>query len=65
MRTAALQRKSVPLNQKKLDRARSILGAKSEAETLDRALDFVVSDAAIDTALRAARGKTRLRKVFR
>jgi hypothetical protein len=65
MGIVALRRKSVPLNQKKLDRARTILGAKSDAETLDRALDFVVSDAAIDAALRAACGKMRLRKVFR
>jgi hypothetical protein len=57
--------KHVELDQTKLNRARRILGAKTETETLERALDIVVSEAEIDAALRKARGKGRLRKVFR
>jgi hypothetical protein len=53
------------LDQGKLTRAQRILGAKTETETLERALDIVVSEAEIDAALRKARGKARIRKVFR
>jgi hypothetical protein len=64
MKTSALRRKHVQLNQEKLNRAKNILGAKTETEALDRALDVVVAEAEIDATLRAARGKGRLRKVF-
>ncbi len=65
MGTAFLRHKHLQLDQGKLNRARRILGAKTETETLERALDLVVSEAEIDTALRKARGKGRIRKVFR
>jgi hypothetical protein len=65
MRTAALRHKHVQLNQDKLDRARDILGAKTETEALNRALDIVVTEAEVDAVLRKARGRGRLRKVFR
>ncbi len=64
MGTASLRHKHLQLDQGKLNRARRILGAKTETETLERALDLVVSEAEIDTALRRARGKGRIRKVF-
>jgi hypothetical protein len=64
MGTVALRHKHVQLDQGKLDRARRALGTRTETETLDRALDLVVSEADIDRALRRARGKTRLRRVF-
>jgi len=59
-----VRHKHVQLDQGKLDRAKRVLGAQTETETLDRALDLVVSEAHIDRALRSARGKTRLRRVF-
>lgn len=65
MKTSALQRKVIHLDQAKLKRAKQVLGAKTETEALDRALDIVVAEAEIDAALKAARGKGRLRKVFR
>ena len=65
MGTASLRHKHLRLDQGKLNRARRILGAKTETETLERALDLVVSEAEIDTTLRKARGKGRIRKVFR
>jgi hypothetical protein len=64
MGTVALRHKHVQLDQGKLDRAKRVLGARTETETLDRALDLVVSEAHIDRALRGARGKTGLRRVF-
>lgn len=64
MGTVALRHKHVQLDQGKLDRARRVLGARTETETLDRALDLVVTEADIDRALRGARGKAHLRRVF-
>lgn len=65
MQASAVRHKHLRLDQEKLDRARRILGAKTETETLDRALDLVVADGRIDRALRRAKGKGRLVKVFR
>ena len=60
----AFRHKHVRIDQLKLDRARRILEAETETETLDRALALVVSEARIDAALRGAAGKGRLTKVF-
>ena len=65
MGAPSLRHKHVQLDQEKLNRAREILGAKTETEALGRALDIVVSEAEIDTALKKVRGKGRIRKVFR
>jgi hypothetical protein len=65
MRTTALRRKVVELDERKLRRARTVLGTRTDAETINRAIELVVADAAIDAALRAAGGKRRLEKVFR
>jgi len=65
MKTSSLRHKHVQLDQRKLNRALRILGAKTETEALDRALSVVVSEDKIDTALRKARGKGRIRKVFK
>jgi hypothetical protein len=64
MRAVVLRHKHVQLDQGKLDRAKRALGTRTETETLDRALELVVSEAGIDRALRTARGKTKLRRVF-
>jgi hypothetical protein len=65
MGSIALRHKHVQLSQEKLDRARNILGAKTETDALNRALDIVVTEAEVDTALRKTRGKGRIRKIFR
>ena len=64
MAVIAFRHKHVLLDQRKLDRARRALGARTETETLDRALDLVVSEADIDRVLRAARGKGKIRAVL-
>ena len=64
MTAIALRHKHVQLDQRKLDRARRALGARTETETLDRALDIVVTEADIDRALRSARGKAKIKRVF-
>lgn len=65
METPSLRHKHVQLDQGKLNRAKRILGARTETEALDAALDIVVSEAEIDTTLRKVRGKGDIRKVFR
>lgn len=60
-----MRHKHVRLDQDKLEHAKKILKARTETEALDRALDLVITEAGIDAALRRARGKGRIRKVFR
>ena len=64
MWNVGLRHKHVRLDQGKLDRARRVLRARTETETLDRALDLVVTESDIDRALLTARGKGSLRRVF-
>lgn len=62
--TPAFRHKHVRIDQLKLDKARQILEAETETETLDRALSVVVAEAGIDASLRRAKGKTKLKKAF-
>jgi hypothetical protein len=64
MGARALKHKHVRLDQAKLDRARRILAVNTDTEALDRALNVVVAEAEIDTALRGVRGKGRIERVF-
>ena len=45
------------LDEKKIRRARQILGAKTETETIDRALDRIISDRQSDQLLLKAHKK--------
>jgi hypothetical protein len=65
MKAALLRHKHLQLDQGKLNRAKRILGARTETEALDRALSIVVNEADIDKTLRKMRGRGRIRKVFR
>jgi len=65
MASSALRHKHVRIDQAKLERAKQVLDARTETEALDRALNLVVTEAEIDAALRAVRGKGKLKKVFR
>ncbi len=65
MAAGSWRHKHLELDQGKLNRAKSVLGAKTETEAVDRALDLVVAEAEVDKVLRRAKGRARLRKVFR
>ncbi len=65
MRHGSWRHKHFQLDQGKLNRAKSVLGAKTETEAVDRALDLVVAEAKLDKALKGAKGRARIRKVFR
>ena len=43
----AIRHKHLKLDQRKIDKARRMLGTKTEQETLDRALDMVLAEARI------------------
>lgn len=60
----ALRHKHLRLDQEKLDRVRVILGAATETEAVDRALEVVLQEEVLNEALRQVRGTTRLRAVF-
>jgi hypothetical protein len=62
---SVLRHKHVRIDQSKLDRAKKVLGARTDTEALDRALTLVVTEAEIDATLRSVGGKGRLKKVFR
>jgi hypothetical protein len=47
-----VQRKNYRIDVTKLNRAKGILGTKTETETIHRALDFVADEAALARALR-------------
>lgn len=63
--TSLLRHKHVRIDQAKLEKAKKVLKASTDTETLDRALAVVVTEAEIDATLRSAGGKGRLKKVFR
>lgn len=62
---SSVRHKHVVIDQKKLDRARRALRARTERETLERALDLVLTDAQLDAVVRRAGGKGSLQKIFR
>jgi hypothetical protein len=62
--TPEFRHKHVRIDQRKLDRARRILEAATETETLDRALGVVVAEAELDAVLRRVRSKATIEKVF-
>ena len=63
--TAAIRHKHLQLDQNKLTRAKTVLGAKTETETIERALALVVDEHELDKLLKRAKGRMQLRKVFR
>ena len=61
---ANLKRKNYYLDEKKIRRARAILRAKSETETIDTALDLVVFRRDILKSLEKVAGKGGVEKLF-
>lgn len=60
----AIRHKHLKLEQTKLDRAKKLLGARSEQETVERALDVLLGEEPILKALEAARKVGGVRDVF-
>jgi hypothetical protein len=60
----AIRHKHLKLDQKKLDRARKLIRAKTEQETVERALDVLLGEAPILRAHRKVKGVGGLVDVF-
>jgi hypothetical protein len=61
----AVRHKHLKLDQRKIDQARRILGAPTEQETIERALDMVLAEARIARVLRRGRAMGGFEDVFR
>lgn len=59
-----LKRKKYYLDEKKIKRAKGILGAKTETEAIDAALDLVVFRKEILESLERVAGKGGVEKIF-
>jgi hypothetical protein len=62
---AAIRHKHRQLDQAKLTRAKTVLGAKTETEAIERTLMLVEEEHELDEPLRWAKGCMQLQKVFR
>ncbi|MFQ5796608.1 MAG: hypothetical protein ACE5JP_16385 [Candidatus Bipolaricaulia bacterium] len=57
--------KHLKLDQEKLDEARRILEAKTERETVEQALDLIISEEELDRLLEELKRRGTIRKIFR
>ncbi|MBK9308389.1 MAG: hypothetical protein IPM58_15205 [Nitrospira sp.] len=62
---AAIRHKHLRLGHAKLTRAKTVLGAKTETDAIERALALVVGEYTLDQPLKRAKGRMHLWKVFR
>ena len=61
----AIRDKHLKLDQFKLDRARQLLGAKTERETIENALDLLLAEGDLERLLEQLGKKGTVKKVFR
>lgn len=64
MPATTVRHKHVRIDQKKLTKAKSVLGCATETEAIEKALDFVLAEDEILRTLRRIKGKGRFRKIF-
>lgn len=64
MATRGVRHKQVRVNQRKLDRVKSILGAATETEAIEKAMDLVLTENEIIKTHRRIKGKGRIERVF-
>jgi hypothetical protein len=60
----ATRHKHLKLDQTKIDKARRVLGTKTEQETVERALDLAIAEEPILRAHRKVRGTGEIADVF-
>lgn len=56
--------KHLKLDQKKLDRVRRLLGAKTERATIEQALELVLSEEELNQLLQKLKGQGAIKKIF-
>ena len=59
-----VKRKNFYLNEGKIEKARRILGAKNETDTIDKALDVILFRHQLQQSLKEAAGKGGVKKIF-
>jgi hypothetical protein len=59
-----VRHKHLKLDQTKIDRARRLLGAKTEQETIERALDLALAEEPILRAHRKVKGRGGISDIF-
>jgi len=64
MKSSVLRHKHFRLNQAKLDRLRTSMGARSETEALEKAMDLILVEEEIKMVLRRIKGKGRLKSIY-
>lgn len=64
MKEPLLRHKHFRLDQNKLDRLQAALGARSETEALEQAMDLLLAEEEIKQTLVSVKGKGRLDRVF-
>lgn len=64
MTAGRARRKSPQLDPQKLERLKTVLGAASEAEALEQAVDLLLAEEDIRATLRKVKGKARIARVF-
>lgn len=65
MRSATTRQKPQRLSQEKLDRLKALLGAQSDTEAIEQAVDLLLAEEDVKTTLRKVKGKGRIERVFR
>lgn len=61
---ASIKHKHLKLDQRKIDQAKAYLGVKTESEAIERALEILIAEQTINTALRKVKAKGRIEKIF-
>ncbi len=64
MKSSVRRHKHFRLNQAKLDRLRTSMGARSETEALEKAMDLILVEEEIKMVLRRIKGKGRLKSIY-
>lgn len=64
MKSSVRRHKHFRLNQAKLDRLRTSIGARSETEALEKAMDLILVEEEIKMVLRRIKGKGRLKSIY-
>ncbi|MBI1743400.1 hypothetical protein HYR54_10110 [Candidatus Acetothermia bacterium] len=62
---ATIRDKHLKLDQTKLNRARQLLGTKTERETIENALDLLLAEGDVERLLEKLGNKGTVKKVFR
>ena len=57
-------RKQFILDSEKIKSVREIVKAKTDAEAIDKALDIVIANAAIEETMMAIKGKGKIRDIY-